>query len=41
MNKKTTVGTISYMPPLFGSFMAAEVIRQLVGIVEYENHIVK
>ena len=38
MNKKTTVGTISYMPPLFGSFMAAEVIRQLVGIVEYENH---
>jgi tRNA A37 threonylcarbamoyladenosine dehydratase len=29
-NKKTTVGTISYMPPMFGSFMAAEVIRDLV-----------
>jgi len=29
-NKKTTVGTISYMPPLFGSFMAAEVIREIV-----------
>ena len=41
MNKKTTVGTISYMPPLFGSFMAAEVIRDIVGIEEYENHIVK
>jgi len=37
LNKKTTVGTISYMPPLFGSFMAAEVIRQLVGIEEYDN----
>jgi tRNA A37 threonylcarbamoyladenosine dehydratase len=30
-NKKTTVGTISYMPPLFGSFMAAEVIREIIG----------
>ena len=30
-NKKTTVGTISYMPPLFGSFMAAEIIREIVG----------
>lgn len=30
-NKKTTVGTISYMPPLFGSFMAAEVIRDLTA----------
>ena len=29
-NKKTTVGTISYMPPMFGSFMAAEVIRDIV-----------
>lgn len=28
-NKKTTVGTISYMPPMFGMFMAAEVIRDL------------
>ena len=39
LNKKTTVGTISYMPALFGSFMAAEVIRSISGIVEYENHI--
>jgi tRNA A37 threonylcarbamoyladenosine dehydratase len=31
-NKKTTVGTISYMPPMFGSFMAAEVLRELAGI---------
>ncbi len=38
LNKKTTVGTISYMPPLFGSFMAAEVIRDLAQVVEYENH---
>ena len=30
-NKKTTVGTISYMPPLFGSFMAAEIIRSLIA----------
>ena len=30
-NKKTTVGTISYMPPLFGSFMAAEIIRSLIS----------
>lgn len=35
--KKTTVGTISYMPPLFGSFMAAEVIRSLANISDYEN----
>jgi len=33
-NKKTTVGTISYMPPLFGSFMAAEIIREIVGYTE-------
>jgi len=31
-NKKTTVGTISYMPPLFGSFMAADIIREIVGV---------
>ena len=30
-NKKTTVGTISYMPALFGSFMAAEIIQEIVG----------
>ncbi|RLD46974.1 MAG: tRNA threonylcarbamoyladenosine dehydratase [Bacteroidetes bacterium] len=38
LNKKTTVGTISYMPPLFGSFMAAEVIRIISGVKEFENH---
>ncbi len=30
-NKKTTVGTISYMPPIFGCFIASVVIRDLVG----------
>lgn len=30
-NKKTTVGTISYMPPMFGLYMAAEVIRDLIS----------
>ena len=30
-NKKSTVGTISYMPPLFGCFIASAVIRDLVG----------
>ncbi|HAG16781.1 MAG TPA: tRNA threonylcarbamoyladenosine dehydratase [Bacteroidales bacterium] len=29
-NKKTTVGTISYMPAIFGNFMAAVVIRNLL-----------
>ena len=29
-NKLSVVGTISYMPPLFGCFMAAEVIRDLI-----------
>ncbi len=29
-NKKSTVGTISYMPPLFGCFIASIVIRDLV-----------
>jgi len=29
-NKKTTVGTISYMPPIFGCFIASVVIRDLV-----------
>lgn len=29
-NKKTTIGTISYMPPLFGCFMASVVVRDLV-----------
>ena len=31
-NKKTTVGTISYMPGLFGMFAASHVIRELSGI---------
>ncbi len=29
-NKKSVVGTISYMPPLFGCYCAAEVIRSLL-----------
>ncbi|MBU0486991.1 MAG: tRNA threonylcarbamoyladenosine dehydratase [Bacteroidetes bacterium] len=28
-NKKTTIGTISYMPPLFGCFIASVVVRDL------------
>jgi len=35
-NKKTTVGTISYMPAMFGSFMAAEIIRTLAEIEDYK-----
>jgi tRNA A37 threonylcarbamoyladenosine dehydratase len=31
-NKRSTVGTISYMPPMFGCIMASVVIRDLVGI---------
>lgn len=30
-NKKSTVGTISYMPPLFGCIAASVVIRELLG----------
>jgi tRNA A37 threonylcarbamoyladenosine dehydratase len=30
-NKKTTIGTISYMPPLFGCLMASVVIRGLIS----------
>ncbi len=30
-NKKSTVGTISYMPPLFGCLCASVVIRHLTG----------
>ncbi|MCK5847292.1 MAG: tRNA threonylcarbamoyladenosine dehydratase [Bacteroidales bacterium] len=41
LNKKTTVGTISYMPPIFGSFMASEVIRYISGITEFENNQVR
>ncbi len=34
-NKKTTVGTLSYMPAMFGSFMAAEIIRELAEIQDF------
>ncbi len=30
-NKKSTVGTISYMPPIFGCMAASVVIRELLG----------
>jgi len=30
-NKKSTVGTISYMPPLFGGFMASVVLRDFLS----------
>lgn len=30
-NKKSTVGTVSYMPPLFGCYIASVVIRDLVS----------
>lgn len=30
-NHLTTIGTISYMPPLFGCFIAAETIKQLLS----------
>lgn len=30
-NKKSTVGTISYMPPIFGCFISSVVIRDLVS----------
>ncbi len=35
-NKKTTVGTISYMPAMFGSFMAAEIIRSIGEIEDFK-----
>ncbi|MGE0078805.1 MAG: ThiF family adenylyltransferase [Bacteroidales bacterium] len=31
-NKKTTIGTISYMPPIFGCFIASVVIRDLLEV---------
>lgn len=30
-NKKSNVGTISYMPPVFGCFMASVVVRDIIG----------
>jgi len=35
-NKKNTVGTISYMPAMFGSFMAAEIIRSIGEIEDFK-----
>ncbi|OYT16021.1 MAG: tRNA threonylcarbamoyladenosine dehydratase [Bacteroidetes bacterium 4572_77] len=32
LNKRTTVGTVSYMPGLFGHFIASVVIRDILGI---------
>ncbi len=31
-NKKSNVGTISYMPALFGCFCASVVVRELIGV---------
>ena len=36
-NKKTTVGTISYMPAIFGIFMASVVLRDLLDKTVKEN----
>ena len=36
-NKRTNVGTISYMPAMFGCFAASVVIRELIGIQAYEK----
>lgn len=30
-NKKSNVGTISYMPPIFGCFIASVVVRDIIG----------
>lgn len=38
-NKKSNVGTISYMPPIFGCFIASVVVRELVK-EEKENILV-
>lgn len=34
-NKRSTVGTISYLPPVFGCMCASVVIRKLIGIDPY------
>jgi tRNA A37 threonylcarbamoyladenosine dehydratase len=31
-NKRSVVGTISYMPPVFGCFCASVVIRQIISV---------
>jgi len=33
-NKKSTAGTISYMPPMFGCYMAAEIIQEFINTKE-------
>jgi tRNA threonylcarbamoyladenosine dehydratase len=30
-NKRSTVGTVSYMPPIFGCFISSVVIRDLLS----------
>lgn len=35
-NKLTTVGTISYMPPIFGCMMASVVISDLINTSDYD-----
>ena len=34
-NKRSTVGTISYLPPVFGCMCASVVIRKLIGVDPY------
>lgn len=34
-NKRSTVGTISYLPPVFGCMCASVVIRKLIGVNPY------
>jgi len=41
VNKKSTVGTISYMPAVFGCFCASVVIRDLLGNSLSKEHISK
>lgn len=36
-NKRTNVGTISYMPAIFGCFAASVVIRELTGVSAYKK----
>lgn len=36
-NKKSTVGTISYMPPVFGCYIASSVIQELLGYPLHES----
>ena len=37
MNKISTVGTISYMPPIFGCYIASVVIRDLIAGIHDGN----